>query len=67
MGEHGQPRLIDWETALEQESGLSYDMYGPEESGIPVPLMHERLQIAPQWWGSRQDYAIGFEWKAGIL
>lgn len=67
MGERGNPLLIDWETAVEQESGLSYDMYGPDESGVPVPPMHERLVIAPQWWGSRQPYAIGFEWKAGVL
>lgn len=67
MGDMGHPLIIDWETAVAQEAALSYDMYGPAESGVSVPPMHERLGIAPQWWGSKQRYAIGFEWNASVL
>lgn len=65
MGRDGEPLLIDWETATEHTSEHSYDLHGPETSGVPVPDLHERLQIAPQWWGSGQSYSIGVEWRDG--
>ena len=48
INEHGDPLLIDWETAV--ESTLSYDLWGPDESGVPVPEIHQKC--GPQWLGS---------------
>lgn len=62
QGENGGPLLIDWETALLQHSALSYDLHGPEASGIPVPDIH--AGITPQWWGSPQKCSIRMRWRA---
>lgn len=63
MGEDGMPLLIDWETAIEWESEYGYDLHGPEVSGVPIPELHTRYGLDAQWWGSPQEYAIGYEWK----
>jgi streptomycin 6-kinase len=62
QGEDGAPLLIDWETALERAAELSYDLHGPEASGVPVPEIHEGL--TPQWWGSQQKFSIRMRWRA---
>lgn len=62
MGADGSPLLIDWETAGIYGTSVSYDLYGPEVSTVPMPRIHERLGVAAQWWGSGQPYSIGREW-----
>ncbi len=57
----GEPRLIDWETAIIDPAPFSYDLYGPEDSGIPIPKIHTRL--IPMWWGSRQRLSIKNQWE----
>lgn len=59
-GPHG-PLLIDWETAIYWPSALSYDLHGPEASGVPVPDIH--AGITPQWWGSTQRMSIKNRWR----
>jgi Ser/Thr protein kinase RdoA (MazF antagonist) len=54
------PLLIDWETAIEQPAPVSYDLYGPEASGVPLPEIHSGL--TPQWWGSGHRLSIGKRW-----
>lgn len=62
QGPDGRPLLIDWETAIQQPCPLSYDLHGPEASGVPVPAIHEGL--TPQWWGSDQKMSIRMCWRA---
>jgi 2-polyprenyl-3-methyl-5-hydroxy-6-metoxy-1,4-benzoquinol methylase len=57
----GRPLLIDWETAIHQPSDLSYDLWGPDRSGVPVPDLHRGL--APAWWGSPQHVSIKNQWE----
>lgn len=40
--ETGWPLLIDWEVAIHWISagGLSYDLHGPEATGVPKPAQH---------------------------
>lgn len=56
--------LIDWETAIWQPSDLSYDLHGPEASGVPVPEIHARH--TPQWWGSPQKMSIKSQWGCDV-
>jgi tRNA A-37 threonylcarbamoyl transferase component Bud32 len=58
------PQLIDWETATRQPSALSYDLYGPDASGVPVPGIHARH--IPQWWGSQQRMSIKSRWGCDV-
>lgn len=58
------PLLIDWETALHQPSQVSYDLYGPDDSGVPVPDIHAGM--APQWWGSHQRMSIRNQWRCDV-
>lgn len=60
----GRPLLIDWETAVRQPSDLSYDLYGPDASGVPVPPIHARH--TPQWWGSPQKMSIKSQWGCDV-
>lgn len=62
-GPAGQPLLIDWETAIEYPAELSYDLHGPEASGVPIPEIHRRL--IPAWWGSREKMSIKNQWEVG--
>lgn len=62
-GRAGQPLLIDWETAIEYPAELSYDLHGPEASGVPIPEIHRRL--IPAWWGSREKMSIKNQWEVG--
>ena len=57
----GLPLLIDWETAIFHPSKFSYDLSGPEKSGVPVPVIHRRM--IPAWWGSRQRMSIKNQWE----
>jgi len=54
------PRLIDWETVIWWPAPVSYDLAGPDASGVPVPDIHAHL--SPQWWWSPQALAIGRQW-----
>lgn len=60
-GPHG-PLLIDWETAIDHPSALSYDLHGPQASGVPVPIIHAGMH--PQWWASPQRMSIRSQWGA---
>lgn len=66
MGPDGSPLLIDWETAVMEPSSVSYDLYGPEASGVPVPKLHQKLGVAAQWWGCGQPFSIGREWGVDV-
>ena len=67
-GPHG-PLLIDWETAITAAPGArSYDLHGPELSGVPVPDIHQtiRSRNSPNgyamWWGSPHRAPIRNQW-----
>lgn len=62
-GPGGRPLLIDWETAIEYPAEFSYDLYGPDVSGVPIPEIHRRL--IPAWWGSREKMSIKNQWEVG--
>lgn len=63
-GPGGNVLLIDWETAVHQPSGLSYDLHGPDASGVPVPDIHAGM--TPQWWGSPQRMSIRSQWGCDV-
>lgn len=63
-GQDGRPLLIDWETATHQPTDLSYDLHGPDASGVPVPEIH--AQHTPQWWGSAQRMSIKSQWGCDV-
>lgn len=56
------PLLIDWECAIWMPSDLSYDLHGPEASGVPKPAIHAGLQ--PCWWYGRRNESIYHRWGA---
>lgn len=65
---HG-PLLIDWETAIATAPGApSYDLHGPDVSGVPVPDIHRviRSRNSPHgycmWWGSPHPASIRNQW-----
>jgi hypothetical protein len=60
-GRDGRPLLIDWETAIIHPADLSYDLVGPEASGVPIPMIHRRF--IPAWWGSRERMSIKNQWE----
>lgn len=55
------PLLIDWECAVQMSAAHSYDLHGPDVSGVPVPDIHRGL--TPQWWGSRSSMSINRRWN----
>lgn len=65
------PKLIDWETATQNTSATtSYDLHGPELSGIPVPDIHRNLGRTPKspngyvmFWGSKHPKSISNLWN----
>ncbi len=57
----GRPLLIDWETAIFHPSEFSYDLWGPEKSGVPIPDIHRRM--IPAWWGSKLRMSIKNQWE----
>lgn len=61
------PLLIDWETAA-HAAAPSYDLYGPDISGVPVPDIHAVLPSGYcMWWGRDHRMAIGRAWGAPQL
>lgn len=58
------PLLIDWETAIDHPSPVSYDLYGPDASGIPAPEIHDGFQ--PQFWESTQCMSIRNRWECHV-
>jgi len=64
IGPGGAPLLIDWETAIDQRARYSYDLYGPEVSGVPVPAIHTGL--TPQWWASAAPMSIRRRWGIDV-
>lgn len=60
----GRPLLIDWETAIHLPSDLSYDLHGPDASGVPAPEIH--TNHTPQWWGSQQRMSIRSQWGCDV-
>lgn len=59
------PLLIDWETALLADAP-SYDLYGPDISGVPVPDIHAALPNYVMWWGSPHRHSIRERWGADV-
>lgn len=57
------PKLIDWETAT-LDTGPSYDMLGPDMSGIPMPDIH--IGCGAQWWNSDDENSILNRWGVDI-
>jgi hypothetical protein len=64
VASHNGPLLIDWETALHHPTPVSYDLYGPDASGIPAPKIHDGYE--PQWWGSKQRMSIRNRWECHV-
>ena len=57
------PLLIDWETAIEADAP-SYDLHGPEKSGVPIPAIHAALNNGyMMWWGSSHRMSIANVWS----
>lgn len=48
----GSLKLIDFEWAIRQEAPCSFDLYGPEASGVPAPDQHQELGFSVWWRGS---------------
>lgn len=65
------PLLIDWETAIHANTP-SYDLYGPDASGIPAPEIHRviRSKNSPNgyvmWWSSPHPMSIRNRWGTDI-
>lgn len=58
------PKLIDWESAITVPGFLSYDIYGPYESGLTPPEIHEEL--IPQHWNSKEFSSIANVWGINV-
>ena len=69
-----EPLLIDWETAIETPPTVpSYDLYGPEASGLPVPDIHVALgntKNSPNgyrmYWNSMHRMSIRSQWRIDV-
>lgn len=59
------PLLIDWETAILADVP-SYDLHGPEVSGVPVPDIHTAVPGYVMWWGSPHRHSIRERWGADV-
>lgn len=60
----GVPLFIDFEFAIRQDA-ISYDLYGPEISGVPPHRLHER----PAWWqywDARNPLSLGRQFKVKL-
>ncbi|GAF89737.1 unnamed protein product [marine sediment metagenome] len=56
------PKLIDWECGLYQVAP-SYDLHGPETSGVPIPSIHTALGTGyAMWIGSDHPKSIENMW-----
>lgn len=53
------PKLLDWETAIEYKSPFSYDLFGPDISGVPIPPIYQEYGFLPEWWGAGLDFSLG--------
>lgn len=66
------PLLIDWETAVTTPGVPSYDLYGPDASGVDVPSIHQaiRSRNSPHgycmWWASPHRWSIRNQWGADV-
>lgn len=53
VNDDNRPRLIDFEWAIvDHNAPCSYDLYGPDVSGVPVPSAHIEDNVAIWWEGS---------------
>lgn len=65
------PLLIDWETAV-LAARPSYDLHGPEVSGVPVPEIHAALRSrnSPDgyvmYWTSPHRHSIRERWGVDV-
>lgn len=57
------PLLIDWETAIHAPGHPSYDLHGPEVSGIPVPDIHVPLKRYRMWIGVEHRKSVKTLWN----
>lgn len=63
----GGLRIIDWETAIRCEGVPSYDLYGPDVSGVSVPVIHSQLRSGYQmWWNSRHRASVKSRWGVDV-
>lgn len=66
------PLLIDWETAIHAPGAPSYDLHGPDASGVAVPSIHQALRSrnSPHgyimWWASDHRRSIRNQWGADV-
>jgi len=56
---HRGPVLIDWEHHTRNVGLVSYDLYGPDKSGVPQP---EGQRGGPMWWDAKHKRAIAVRW-----
>lgn len=61
------PLLIDWETGIHQPGHRSYDLYGPDESGVPAPDIHLRWPHYRMWIGSDHRKSVKTVWNLDEL
>lgn len=61
----GELRLIDWETATHADTP-SYDLYGPDVSGLPIPDIHAALRNYRMWWDSDHPQSISSLWGVHV-
>lgn len=61
------PLLIDWETATMADAP-SYDLYGPDASGLPLPAIHAAVRSGyAMWWASSHPASIKNAWRADAI
>lgn len=68
----GMLKLIDWETAIRDWRGVSYDFFGPEVSGIDPPVIHSELRSKrspngySMYWMSDHPASIKNQWGVDV-
>lgn len=69
----GMLKLIDWETAIRDYRGVpSYDLWGPQLSGIEVPVIHSELRSKrspngySMFWMSDHPASIKNQWGVDV-
>jgi len=54
------PLLIDWEHHTRNVGPFSFDLYGPDKSGVSQP---EGQRGIPMWWDAKHKRALGVAWN----
>jgi len=61
------PLLIDWETAIRMPGHKSYDLHGPDSSGVPAPDIHLRFPHYRMWLGAEHKKSLKTVWGISEL